>query len=119
MSKYAKEQIEEVIKANQDNEFDLRLVIRGETKATNNLNITDEDAQKIADMLAVPSEPNKQLTEQQVTEIAMEWDEQKVRNVLELSNDLFTLLGLAEKNVGIRNLINGVYEAADKRKMVP
>ena len=51
MDNYAKNQIEDVIKDNDDCEF-LRLQIRGDGSATKYLNISPEQAQKIADIMA-------------------------------------------------------------------
>ena len=52
MSKYAAEQIKEVIKRNSDSEFPLSLIIKGEKCSTKNLNISNSQAQKIKDILS-------------------------------------------------------------------
>ena len=51
MSKYDAEQIKRVIESNKDNEFDLRLIIKGENDKTNNLNITEKQAYQILEIL--------------------------------------------------------------------
>ena len=51
MSKYDAEQIKRVIESNKNNEFDLRLIIKGENDKTNNLNITEKQAHQILEIL--------------------------------------------------------------------
>jgi hypothetical protein len=50
---FAVEDIREVIKSNKDNEYPLRLVVKGENKQSKNWNITEKQALLIACILEV------------------------------------------------------------------
>jgi len=51
MSKYNTDQIKRVIESNKDNAYCLRLIIKGENDKTNNLNITEKQANQILEIL--------------------------------------------------------------------
>ena len=51
MSSYAKKQIDRVVKENSSNEFSLQLVIKGTNSSTKHINISNDEAELIGDIL--------------------------------------------------------------------